>query len=140
MFRRNASGVLTVNLREFTIFIHLSLLIMTLGKRCVTSQLERLRRRRVSLLLLFFSYYYNNILTFIVVPYCFLHVLFRLPPDDELLSNSRRTSGTDCDSPRHQMEMLSFSIARTNFNKQTGTMTVYRGINFFNEAKTLTNN
>ena len=91
---------------------------------------KRLRSRLVSLLLLFFSYYYNNILTFIVVPYCFLHVLFRSSPDEELLSNSRRTSGTDCDSPRHQMEMLSFSIARTNFNKQTGTMTVYRGINF----------
>ena len=47
--------------------------------------------------------------------------------DEELLSNSRRTSGTDCDSLRHQMEMLSFSVARTIsvINKQTGTVTLY---------------
>ena len=78
------------------------------------------------------SYYYHYILTFIVVPYCFFHVLFGSSPDEELLSNSRRTSGTDCDSLRHQMEMLSFSIARTNLviNKQTGTMPLYRGIKF----------
>ena len=45
--------------------------------------------------------------------------------DEELISNSRRNSATECDSLRHQMEM-SFSIARTNsvINKQTGKMTL----------------
>ena len=45
--------------------------------------------------------------------------------DEELISNSRRNSATDRDRLRHQMEMLSFSIARTNsvINKQTGKMT-----------------
>ena len=52
--------------------------------------------------------------------------------DEELISNSRRNSVTECDSLRHQMEMLSFSIARTNsvINKQTGKMTLKGGLKF----------
>ena len=52
--------------------------------------------------------------------------------DEELISNSRRNSVTDCDSLRHHMEMLSFSIAHTNsvINKQTGKITLEGGLRF----------
>lgn len=52
---------------------------------------------------------------------CWKGEIIQHAKDEELISNSWRNSATECDSLRHQMEMLSFSIARTNsvINKQT---------------------